>query len=147
MLQRTAERLQFLLHQAAGISGQELCQRLGRGMRTVRRRKRIVHIDIGEFRKLGGKIRIVQFLAFVIAQVFEQHDVARLRRTDDLLRFGTDAVIGKRNIPSAKRCRQRTGQWCQRHLGHRLSLGAAKMGSNHDNRALIRQFRDGRCET
>ena len=110
-------------------------------------RERIVHIKIGELCQIGREIRIVQFLAFVIPQVFEQHDVARRRRTDDLLRFGADAVIRKRDVAPAQRGRKRDGQRCQRHFRHYLALGTSEMGGHDHDSALVRQFGDGGRQT
>ncbi len=113
-------------------------------MGAVRRRKRVVHVDIGKLRQFRRKVRVVQFLAFMKAQVFEQYDITAFRRADDLLRFRADAVIGEGDIPPAQCRRKRPGQGCQRHVGNRLTLRASEMRRDDHDRALVGKFRDGR---
>ena len=67
-------------------------QRLDRGMRAVRRRERVIDIEIAERRELAGEVRIVLFLARVEAQIFQQRDLARPQRSDHPLGLGSDAI-------------------------------------------------------
>src|SRR3546814_1408989 len=54
LLQRRAEMLQLRLHEPPGGRRQQTRDAFGRGMRAVRRREGIVHVDIAERRKLLG---------------------------------------------------------------------------------------------
>ena len=55
--------LQLLLHQEThGRFRYEFCDASCRCMRTMRRAKRVVHIQIAEFRERFRKFRIVRFL-------------------------------------------------------------------------------------
>jgi hypothetical protein len=48
-------------------------QPLGRGMRPVRGRKRVVHVDVAQRRHLRAPARVVLLLAGMEARVFQQH--------------------------------------------------------------------------
>src|ERR1051325_81796 len=59
VLERGAERLQLLLHVLAGRGGQEMRQRLDRGVRPVRRRERVIDISIAQ---VSTKLDLLKFM-------------------------------------------------------------------------------------
>jgi len=58
----------------------------------MRRRERVVHIDIAELGECARKIGRILFLSLIEAQIFEQRDLSRPKIRDDPLRRLADAV-------------------------------------------------------
>ncbi len=114
VFERGAERLEFGLHVLAGRRRQQMRQRLDRGMRPVRRRERIIDIDIAERRQLAGEVGVVLLLARVEAQILQQRDLAGPQRIDDPLGLGSDAIGREMHGATAGRARQRLDQRAQR---------------------------------
>ena len=70
------QRLEFGLHGAAGIGGQEIGEALGRAMGAVRGGEGVVDEDVAIGGELFGEGAVVLLLALVEAGVFQQRDVA-----------------------------------------------------------------------
>ena len=49
--ERRVQRLQFRLHQPAGVGGQQMRHALGAGMRAMRGGEGVVHVDVGQLRQ------------------------------------------------------------------------------------------------
>ena len=69
------------------------------------RRKRVVHVAIGERRELARELRVVRLFLAMKPQVFEEQKLARLQRPRERLRLRPHAVGGERH-----RLRQERGQ-------------------------------------
>ena len=70
------QRLEFGLHGAAGIGGQEIGEALGRAMGAVRGGEGVVDEDVAVGGELFGEGAVVLLLALVEAGVFQKRDVA-----------------------------------------------------------------------
>src|SRR5262249_47037606 len=68
-VQHFRERLELILHGAAGIGGQPAAEALDRSMGAVRRREGVVDEDIAERGELRHEFRIVALLAAMEAGV------------------------------------------------------------------------------
>ena len=117
--------------------------RLGRGMGTVRCRKRVVDEDVAQPGQRPGHRRIVLFLARVEARVLEQQDVSGRHVRDGLLGLFPDAVGGEMN-PAVEMRLQRLRDRRQREFRVRRALRAPEMRQQDHLGALVRQFDDRR---
>ena len=100
----------------------------------MRRRERVVAIDVAKAGQKGRHFRIVGFLHRGKPGVFDQNH--RIHRQ------GVDLVAAgpfDERHRAAQRLFQRGQGDAQAHLGHDLPLGAAKMGQ-HDRRAALGQY-------
>ena len=143
-VQRLAERIELGLHGAAGIGGQLVAEALGRGVRAVRGRERVVDPDVAELCQFGDERRIVLLFLFMEAGILQAQDVAVLHRSHGLGRGLADAVLGEGDrllddLP------QRRRDGLQRILGV-AALRPAEMGEQDDLAALVGNFGDGRCD-
>ncbi len=93
--ERGLQRLQLLLHGAAGVGGEVVGEPGGGGVGAMGGGERVVHPHVAELGELGGEEGIVLLLALVEARVLQNQDVAILHRRDRLFGGGTDAVIGE----------------------------------------------------
>ncbi len=140
-----AERLQFGLHVLPRRRRQEVRQRRDRGVRAVRRRERVIDIEVAERRQLLREAGVVLFLLRVEAQVFQQRHLAGVQCGDDARRLGADAVAGEMHRPAADRPAQRLDQGPQR-LRRIGALRAAEMRHHDDLGAAADERLDGRRE-
>jgi hypothetical protein len=72
-------------------------------MRAVRRRKRIVDIDVTQCGESAGEFRGILLFAFVKAKIFKERDLPRLKRRNRSLCFFADAISGKARLAPADR--------------------------------------------
>ena len=142
--QRLAERVEFGLHGAPGIGRQFVAEAFGGSVRAVRRREGVVDPDVAELCQLGDERRIVVFLFFMEAGIFQTKDVAVLHRRDGLFGDFADAIVGEGDR-LLDHLRQRRGDRLQRILGV-ASLGPAEMREQYHLAALAGYLGDGRCD-
>ena len=109
----------------------------GRGVGAMRRAKGVVDIKIGQLRQLLGEDGIVGLLLVVIADIFQQQNIARLQQRRRSFR-----PFRRRNRPQKRRpaehVRELVGHRAKRHRRFALALGAAEVGHQDDFGALIR---------
>src|SRR5262249_14305481 len=98
-LQYVCERLELVLHGAAGIGRQPVSDALDRGVGAVRRREGVVDEDVAERGQLRDEGGIVAFLARVEAGVLQAQDVARLHGIHRGRRPFADAILRERDRP------------------------------------------------
>ncbi len=119
-----------------------MAKALGRGMRAVRGRKRVIDPDVAEFCQLSGEGWIVLFFLFMEAGIFQAQDIAILHCRNGLGRHVADAFPGKRHR-LLDHLRQRGRDRLERIFGV-TPLGATEMREQDDLAALAGNFRDGR---
>ncbi len=90
--ERGFQCFEFGLQRAAGERRHFMREPLGRGMRAVRGRESVVHVNIAVFRECCHEIRIVLFLAFMKAGIFEQQNLSRLQNRNGLGGVVADAI-------------------------------------------------------
>src|SRR3546814_15773456 len=120
--------LQLRLHEPPGGRRQQTRDAFGRGMRAVRRREGIVHVDIAERRKLLAEALVVRLLPGMEAQVLQTGYAAILPAACHLLRRLAHAVPGEGDLLPQPLAARR-GQWLPRHTTVRLALGAPEVGA------------------
>ena len=111
----------------------------------MRRRERVIDIEIAELRELRGEVRVVLLLARVEAQIFQQRDLARLQRGDDPLGLGSDAIGRETHGAAAGSARQRLDKRAQR-LRRVRPLRPAEMRHHDRLAAALDNRREGRRE-
>ena len=77
-VQRLLQRFELLLHGAPGVGGEQMGDRLDRGVRAVRDREGVVDIDVAQRGELGGESGIVFFFALMEAGILQAQNIARL---------------------------------------------------------------------
>ena len=118
-----------------------MAEALGGSVRAVRGREGVVDPDVAEFGQFRDEGRIVLFLFFMEAGVFQAKDIAVLHRGDRLLRRLADAVLGEGDrLPDhvRKRCRHRLERFF-----FVAALGPAEMREQDHLAALAGNFGDG----
>ena len=98
----------------------------------MRRRERVVDIEIPELGQSLGKLRRIRLLAPVEAKIFEEGDLAGPKGGDHPLCFVADAVRRESHLAAADCLFQRRHQRPQRKSRVRRALGAAEMGHHDD---------------
>ena len=99
LVEHFLEGLQFGLQRASGIGRQNVPQTLGRGMRAMRGRERVVDPDVAELGERRDEGWIVFFLARIEARVLQADDVALLHRRHRALSGLADAVVDEFHRP------------------------------------------------
>ena len=103
ILNGLAQVFELLLHQQSGHRRREVVRdALGRGVRAMRRAKRIVRVEVAQGRKPARELGVVPLFLGVEPQVFEQQNVAVLERCRLLLNFAADAIGRERNALAHK---------------------------------------------
>ena len=91
---------QLGLHQLAGKRGKVRGHAHHGSMRAVRGRERVVDVEIAQRGQPARESGIVRLVLLVIADVFEQEDLARLQPVHGLDRRLADAVFGELDFPA-----------------------------------------------
>ena len=141
--ERLGKRIELRLHAAPGIGRELVAEPLGRGMRPMCRRERVVHPEIAEPGKRGGELGVVLLLAFVEARVFEAEDVAGLHRGDGGFGGSADAIVDERHRPFDD-LRDGSGDRPQRLL-RIAALRPPEMREQDHLAALVGDLGDGRA--
>src|SRR5690242_15039527 len=97
-----------------------------RGVRAMGGREGVVDIEVAERRERLGEARVVLLLFGMEAEILEEGDIAGLQRSDDALRRGADAILGKGDGPPYRRG-ERRHQRTKRESGIGVALGPAEM--------------------
>src|SRR6266478_4606741 len=111
-------------------------------MRPMRRRERIVNVDVAQFGKGVGKVGRVCLLALVEAEVFEKGDLPGPKRRDHSLRLVANAIRGESHLPAADRLLQGYNQGPQRKGRVRPALRSAKVRHHNYLGAFVDQRLD-----
>ena len=111
-------------------------------MRAMRRRERVIHIEIAERRELARECEIVGLFLFVKAEILEQQNIPCTQRSYRGFGCCTNAIRGKGDFLTAQRLLQSRRQRCQRHIGHGLPFRTPEMGEHDDAGALLDEFPD-----
>src|SRR5207302_11302294 len=74
LAEEQAEMAQLLFQEQAGVRRKEMGDRLGRGVRAVRRPECVVDVEVAAVRKLAGEALVVLRLPRVEARVLEDAD-------------------------------------------------------------------------
>ena len=146
-LERRGERLELRLHQPPGGGGQQMRQRLGRGMRAMRRGEGVVDVEIAERRELPREAGIVASPRRMEAEILQQRHVAGARARDDhALRRGPTQSSAKATgrPPSASASGAASG--FSESAGSGLPLGRPKCDITTTSGAALGAARDGRRE-
>src|SRR5215831_10100470 len=141
-LQYVRERLEFILHGAAGIGRQPMSDALDRGMGAVRHREGVVDEDVAERGELRDETGIVALLARVESGVLQAQDVARLHGVHRRRRPFADAILRERDRPledGRDHRRERLERLCR--VG---PFRASEMGEQDHLAALVGNLADGR---
>ena len=141
--QRLVESFEFLLHRTTRVSRQDARQTFGRGVRTVRGRKSIVHIEISAGCDRCREFRIVLFFTLPETGVFKQPDVTCTQNTDRLLRH-IARDFGDKHHFSTEHILHRALHQAKRHSGIAIPLGTAEMRQQQYLGTAICQFKNGR---
>jgi len=99
-------------------------------------RESIIDVDITVRCQGLGKLRIVLFLALVVAGVFQEQNATIRQRCDSVCCCRSDAVIGEGDRLSEQIGDSRSNRR-ERHLRHALPLRAAEMGEQNNLRAFF----------
>ena len=135
VFQRARQRGDLRHHRHARISGQCPRQGVDGGMRPVRYRKCLVHIDVAETCERLCEFRIIGLFAGVKAQILQKQHIAVFKRIHCPLDIGANAVFGKIHRRAWQHFIHLLRDGPERHNGHTLALGPAEMGQEDDLRA------------
>jgi len=106
--------------------------------------KRIIDKDFTEAGEDASEGWIIFFFAWMEARVVHQEDIARLRRGDSALMKAVFPIRGHKLYYSSQALLKRGSQRGKRVFGDDLASGSLEVREHDDNRALGRQFREGR---
>ena len=87
------KRLQFRFHQPPGIGGQQARHPFRAGMRTMRRRKRVIYKGITKLGECGRHGGVILFLTGMKARVFQQQHITIGQSRHGGFRRFTHAII------------------------------------------------------
>ena len=145
LLQHAHQRVDLLHQQRPGIGRQQPRNRVGGGVRAMRRRERVVDEQVAERGQPLGELGVVLLLALVEAQVLEHGDLPGQQRSDRALRRLADAV-GREDDGMAEQLAQLVRHGLQAELGIGAALGPAEMRDHDDARAASGQVLQARDE-
>ena len=110
MLEHAPEVLDFLAHQQAGRGLLHVMDdAFGRGVGTVSRSERVVHVNIRKRGELLRKARVVLFFLGVEPEVLEEDDPAFAGGLDRRPRRLADTVLCELHLPPTEQLRQPFG--------------------------------------
>jgi len=124
--ERLVEGVEFTLHGAPGIGGEQFRENGRRDVAAVGGRKRIVDIDVAECGDLFCERHVALFLARIKAGVFQQDHTSRGKIGNRSLDVITLAVSHEGHIRAENLC-ERACNRRETHLRNPLSLWAAKV--------------------
>jgi hypothetical protein len=98
--------------------------------------KGVVHIDVSDPGEFFGEHRVIGLFLVVIADILQQHDVARFHHADGLLDLFANAIVHEGH-GATEEVGEFGGDRAQGHRGLALALGPAKVSGEDDLAALL----------